>query len=104
MLAIKIILLCLGSLVNAAPAPQPFIDPYLIPTVARSLTEGLPPLVLPTLGLTLVASQLFSVAVAKGVVLAGLAAGSVLGRRHSELERRGHRHNYRSRVHRSRHH
>merc|ERR1712126_309742 len=94
MVCCKIILLCLGSLVSAAPAPQPFIDPYLIPTVARSLTEGLPPLVLPTLGLTIVASQLFSVAVAKGVVLAGLAAGSVLGKRHSAAERRG-RHNYR---------
>merc|ERR1712083_101959 len=78
---------CNIYLVRLAPAPQPFVDPVLLPVVARSITSALPPLVVPSLGLTIPAVHLVTAFATKGLLLASLSLGAMLGKAKTAMER-----------------
>merc|ERR1712083_1022826 len=78
---------CNIYLVRLAPAPQPFVDPVLLPVVARSITSSLPTLIVPSLGLTIPAVHLVAALATKGLLLASLSLGAILGKAKTAIER-----------------
>merc|ERR1711971_1214466 len=87
---------CNLCFVMTAPAPQPFLEPALLPVVARTITSALPPIIVPSLGLTIPAIHLVTAFATKGLLLASLSLGAMLGKAKTAMERQRRR-NWRSR-------
>merc|ERR1712080_163663 len=78
---------CSISFVEMAPAPQPFLEPALLPVGARTITASIPPLIVPSLGLNIPAIHFVTALATKGLLLTSASLGALLGKAKTAMER-----------------